>query len=65
VEFGRLTARGTTRLGAGLLIGSRCLFTYAVGGYTPDGVEAIAQRVDEVWAGHLAQFAKAVKTSSG
>ncbi|MEE8306530.1 MAG: hypothetical protein V3R81_04650 [Gammaproteobacteria bacterium] len=45
--------------------GSRFVFVYEVGGYTPGGVEAIAKPVDEVWAGHLARFEIAVNAHGG
>lgn len=45
--------------------GSRFVFVYEVGGYTPNGLEAIAEPVDAVWAGHLARFEAAVNTRGG
>ena len=45
--------------------GSRFVFVYEVGGYTPGGVEAIAKPVDDVWAGHLARFEVAVNSTGG
>lgn len=45
--------------------GSRFLFVYEVGGFTPGGVEAMAKPVDDVWAGHLARFQAAVAARGG